>query len=248
MEQSQREGNRHVRTEDLLDPPPIGKAMAVAGLAAVVGAVIWGLLRIYGGVEHGAVAWGIGVLIGTAIIKGGGHGQTLAIAGGVFAVIAIAAGKQISYQSEVNQTIDATVEAQAASYNSYRSAATEWIALGKEPKDDAVVDFALAHDIDVDDADQLRREYGAEFDRFVAEQPTQEQWRESARAEVEAWVAENYTFMDYLNEDFNIIDLLFIGLGIAIAFGIVHKHTVSLQVQARRELRAAREAEAEAQE
>ena len=38
------------------------------------------------------------------------------------------------------------------------------------------------------------------------------------------------------------------GLGVAIAFGMVHKHTGSLQVQARRELRAAREAEAEAQE
>ena len=47
--------------------------------------------------------------------------------------------------------------------------------------------------------------------------------------------------MDYLREDFSIIDLLFIGLGIATAFGMVHKNTIAMQIAARQELRAERE-------
>ena len=64
MEQTQDEGSRHVRTEDLLEPPPMGRAFAFAGLAAVAGAAVWGLLRIYGNVEHGIIAWGIGGAVG----------------------------------------------------------------------------------------------------------------------------------------------------------------------------------------
>jgi hypothetical protein len=34
----------------------MGRALGFAGLAAVAGAVVWGLLSIYGNMEHGIIA------------------------------------------------------------------------------------------------------------------------------------------------------------------------------------------------
>tara|TARA_R110002096_G_scaffold16264_54_gene55788 strand:+ start:1030 stop:1782 length:753 start_codon:yes stop_codon:yes gene_type:complete len=237
MEQPQEQASRHVRTEDLLAPPPIGRALALAGLAAVAGAAIWGLLRIYGNLEHGVVAWGIGGLIGFAIIKAGGHGVVLSTAGAVLAVLSIAAGKQISFQSMQNEIIESSMEQVALSYDETRTDAEAWAKLGDSPSDEAVEEFALDHNFDVDNAAQLRSEFGPDLDRFAAEQPSREVWTESKRTIVEESIAENFTFMDYLREDFNLFDILFIGLGIATAFGMVHKHTLALQVEARQNMR-----------
>ena len=160
----------------------MGRALALAGLAAIAGAAIWGLLRIYGDMEHGAVAWGIGGLIGFAIIKAGGHGMVLSVAGGVLAVLAIAAGKQISFQSMQTEYIEAAMVQVAQRYEVTRTDAEAWAKLGTSPSDDAVEQFALDHDFDVDSAEQLRSQFAPDMERFVAEQPSREEWTESKRS------------------------------------------------------------------
>lgn len=241
MEKRQENESRHVRTEDLLEPPPMGRALGLAGLAAVAGAAIWGLLRIYGNMEHGIIAWGIGGAIGFTIIKAGGHGQMLSIVGAVLAVLSIAAGKQISFQSQVNEFIESNLADADQHYATARIDAEAWVALGDSPSDDVVESYALDHDFDVDSAAQLRSDFVPDMERFVKEQPSKEEWVESKRSEVETFVAENFTFISYLRKDFSIIDILFVGLGLATAFGIVRKRTVEMQMQAREQLRAERE-------
>lgn len=247
MEDSQAGGGRHVRTEDLLAPPPVGRAIGLAGLAAVVGAVVWALLIIYAQREHGVIAWGIGGLIGFAIVKAGGYGQTLCIAGASLAVLSIAAGKQISYQVSVSQAIDESLERIGSQYDVTKVDARDWAALGDSPSDDAVEQFALDHDFDVDSAEEMRTEFGPDLVKFAKEQPTREQWIEQQREVVEEVFAEEYTFLDYLKEDFSPIDILFAVLGLATAYGMVHRRTIELQVEAREQIRAERAAEEAAQ-
>jgi hypothetical protein len=241
MRHRQDEGSRHARTEDLLDAPPMGRALGFAGLAAVAGAVVWGLLSIYGNMEHGIIAWGIGGVIGFAMIKAGGHGQVLAITGAVLAVLSIAAGKQISFQSQMNEVIEASLAETNQHYETARVDAEAWVALGASPSDDAVEKYALDHDFDVDSAAELRNEFAPDMERFIAEQPSRDEWFESNRSVVEAFMAENFTFVDYLRDGFSIVDMLFVGLGLATAFGMVQKRTLELQAEARQQLRDERE-------
>ncbi|MFT7534068.1 MAG: hypothetical protein ACI85K_000013 [Hyphomicrobiaceae bacterium] len=219
----------------------MGPALGFAGLAAIAGAAVWGLLRIYGDLEHGIIAWGIGGAIGFAIIKAGGYGQTLSIAGAVLAVLSIAAGKQISFQSQVNKVIEINLAEVDQDYATARIDAEAWVALGDSPSDDLVESYALDHDFEVDSAAQLRSEFAPEMERFVTEQPSQAEWAKARRFEVEAFVNENFTFIGYLREDFSILDILFVGFGLATAFGMVRKRTTELQTEAREHLRAERD-------
>ena len=147
----------------------------------------------------------------------------------------------------MSEVIESNLKEIAPHYETARTDAEAWVALGDTPSDDAVVEFALDHDFDVDDADELRSQFAPGMEKFMKEQPSREEWLEWNRADVEGFFAENFTFMDYLRDDFNVWDLLFLGLGIATAFGMVHKHTIALQVEARRELRSEHEEEPEAQ-
>jgi len=245
MEHSSGGGSRHVRTEDLLDAPPIGRAVGFAALAAVAGAVVWALLIVFAQREAGVVAWGIGGLIGFAIVKAGGHGQTLAVVGAVLAVVSIAAGKQISFQMHFSEGVAAALSQTSEMYDETRSDAEAWAALGDSPSDDEVEEFALARDFDVDDAAELREEHAPYLESFIKEQPTREEWVESRRENIEAYMAENFTFMDYLRVEFSILDIVFAGLGLATAFGMVHKRTVELHREAREQLRVERAAQEE---
>ena len=76
---------------------------------------------------------------------------------------------------------------------------------------------------------------------FHANKPTLQEWRAHEQPAVEDWVAENYTFIDYLKGDFHLFDILFVILGLATAFGLVSRHTAELQESAREHLQAERQ-------
>lgn len=232
--------SRHVRTEDLLPPPPIGRAVMLGALAAIAGAVVWALLRIYANTEHGLLAWGIGALIGFAIVKGGGHGTVLAACAGGLALCSIGAGKYVSYQDAVDQYVAESMTEDA--YRERQRDATDWVALGDSPTEAQVKEFMDSHDFDPEDPGEFAADVGPHLSSFAAEKPSLDQWRASGRE----MVTDGYTFLVHLREDFHPLDILFAILGIATAFGIVQKATTQMLVAARQRLRAEREAEAEA--
>jgi hypothetical protein len=73
---------------------------ALAGLvAAIVGAVVWGLIVRWTDYEVGFVAWGIGFIVGTAVVLGaqGARGVPLQVIAVVLAVVGVVLGKYLAF-------------------------------------------------------------------------------------------------------------------------------------------------------
>jgi hypothetical protein len=73
---------------------------ALAGLvAAIVGAVVWGLIVRWTDYEVGFVAWGIGFIVGTAVVLGaqGARGVPLQIIAVVLAAVGVVLGKYLAF-------------------------------------------------------------------------------------------------------------------------------------------------------
>ena len=73
---------------------------ALAGLvAAIVGAVIWGLIVRWTDYEVGFVAWGIGFIVGTAVVLGaqGARGVPLQVIAVVLAAVGVVLGKYLAF-------------------------------------------------------------------------------------------------------------------------------------------------------
>jgi hypothetical protein len=73
---------------------------ALAGLvAAIVGAVIWGLIVRWTDYEVGFVAWGIGFIVGTAVVLGaqGARGVPLQVIAVLLAAVGVVLGKYLAF-------------------------------------------------------------------------------------------------------------------------------------------------------
>jgi mannose/fructose/N-acetylgalactosamine-specific phosphotransferase system component IID len=95
------------------DPPspltePSGSllpAIAVGLGAAIVGGVVWGLIVKISDYEVGIVAWGIGFLVGTAVVFAtrGAKSQQLQIIAVVCALVGVLLGKYLSFAFSVQE-------------------------------------------------------------------------------------------------------------------------------------------------
>lgn len=238
MEEHTESPSRHVRTEDLLPEPPLTRALLFAGGAAFAGAAVWALVAIYLNVQHGVIAWGIGGLVGFAVVKAGGHGQMLAVIAAVLAVLSIFSGRFAIYQSVVDDAAKQQFTAEV--FDDYRGDAAAWKALGPNPTDEQVGEFALDNDYDVDSADEFREFAAPRLEWFSEADRTLEEWQAFEAGSI----SQHYGFVEYLKDDFHPLDILFVILGLATAFGMVSRHTTAMQVAAREQIRAEREAEA----
>jgi hypothetical protein len=75
------------------------RALGGGLIAAIVGGVAWGLIVKLSDYEVGFVAWGIGFLVGTAVVlaSGGAKGRQLQITAVVLALVGILIGKYLGY-------------------------------------------------------------------------------------------------------------------------------------------------------
>ncbi len=75
------------------------RAIAAGLIAAVVGGVAWGLIVKISDYEVGFVAWGIGFLVGTAVVLAtrGARGRHLQIVAVLLALVGILIGKYLSF-------------------------------------------------------------------------------------------------------------------------------------------------------
>jgi uncharacterized Zn finger protein (UPF0148 family) len=82
-------------------------ALLGAGLAAIVGGVLWGLIVIFSNYEMGIMAWGMGVLAGYAVVKfsKGKKGVPFQIIAVLSSLMGILIGKYISFYHFLNQAI-----------------------------------------------------------------------------------------------------------------------------------------------
>jgi hypothetical protein len=232
-----------VPTKDLLPPSPIARPLTFGGIAALLGAAVWGLLAHSAHVESGWVAWGIGALVGFAFVKAGGYGMLLSICAGALALLSIGSGKHLAFQLLANQAAtEITSNLTAEELAARQRAAPSWVALGDQPTDAQVRAWAKEQGIRIESARAFREEESQELHWLDAHKPTLDEWREHVREEITS-----VSFVDHLQEDFHPLDILFAILGIATAFGLVSRRTTEMQVAARQAIREQHKAEAEAE-
>lgn len=239
MSEGVKRSSPYVKSADLLPPPPLGRALLFAGIATALGTAAWGLLAFYAHRELGILAWGIGGLIGFAIVRAGGHGTFLAVCGGALALLSIGSGKQMAFRMSVDQEITMLVADMNESAHAERTKdAADWVALGPSPTPDQVKAFTDGHGYEVDDLKAFASEEGPRLRAFAEARPTVEQWREEQKAEI----ARHVSFVEFLKDDFHPLDIVFVLFGVATAFGMVSKATAAMQAAARQALREQREA------
>jgi hypothetical protein len=229
----------HVRSADLLPQPPMARAMVVGGVVALLGALAWGLIAFYLHREFGLLAWAIGAAIGAAMVKAGAHGTLLAVAAGLLALASIASGKQIAFRLEVHQvTTKIAAELTPEMHAEQTKDAADWVALGAGATDEQVKKFIAEHGYEGNAAD-FRIEVAPMLAEMAKNQPSLAQWRE----QMQARFVDHMSFIDFVKEDFHPLDILFVILGIASAYGLINKATMELRVAARQQAREEREAQ-----
>ena len=234
-------GTRRVlRSAELLPPPPLQRPLLLGGLVAMGGAAAWAAIVYFAHAEIGLLAWGIGAAIGAVMVRAGAHGTLLAVAAGALALASIASGKHLAFQMIVaEETADFAAELDQAQLDELRGDAAAWVALGDAPTAAQIRDFARDRDFVFTTPEEFARDAGARLRWIDTTKPDLAQWREHESEEITS----RASFVDYLKEDFRPVDVLFVLLGVASAFGFVSRATTRLRVEARR---VAREQQAEA--
>lgn len=85
--------------------PPL--ALAAGLVAALMGGAVWAGIAIYGNVEVGWVAWGIGVAVGGAMaLTTSARSRKLAVAAAVLALVGLGAGKAMTFAGSAGPIAD----------------------------------------------------------------------------------------------------------------------------------------------
>jgi hypothetical protein len=80
-------------------------ALAGAGIAGVLGAVVWAVVACTTGFEIGYLAWGVGALVGFAAYALGGRGQVAGLSCAAIALGAILLGKTFAIQHLLGESM-----------------------------------------------------------------------------------------------------------------------------------------------
>jgi len=208
---------------------------ATAGvIAALVGALAWAALAYFSGYEVGYLAWGIGLAVGFAIARLGGHGTATGATAAVLTVLAIFSGKllatQVLVEKELSESLNAAYP--RALYDELRVDASDWAALQPGPSESEVrtfmvehayFDAAVAEDIGQEDL-ALFHEHSAPFlVDFERERPSFELWRDQVDSESRAAFESEFSLTAAVFDEFNAIDLVFAFLAVSTAFGLVSR-------------------------
>jgi len=220
-----------------LDTPPLLLPLVLAVVAALLGAAVWGLVAIYADMQYGVIAWGIGGLVGSALVKGGGYGKRQAIIAALLAAMSIGLGRYIIYEKFCWDRTASVMEEKDGHLDLWRQEAEAWRALGEDPTDEEVERFAIQHDYDVEDAADFRQSHAPRLLSWFTDKPTSSadlSAEERGQARVLMWslMHRTFPFTQYLMQGLSVLDFLFAGLGLATAFGIVKRRTVELEAAA----------------
>jgi hypothetical protein len=203
-------------------------ALGVGAVVALLGAWVWKLIAVNLGFEFGMVAWVIGGAIGFAAAVVGSRGEVQGTLCGILTIMAILGGKYLTIETVKSEwqlmaagLSDVGAEVFQEAYEQDLAFAEQYV---NEVNDDrSLREFIIEYGYsDADDADAVTFDEITAF-KSIAEQPLKtlhsndpglEQWLESSyKAQFEA-----YSTFDLIKEDFGIVDVLFLSLGVASAF------------------------------
>ena len=85
------------------EPKTVALAVVIAYAAAIVAAVVWGYITKWTGYEMGALAWGVGLVVGASVLVFvGRHGTGVLAAGVSAALFGVVLGKYLAFAFGVN--------------------------------------------------------------------------------------------------------------------------------------------------
>ncbi len=193
------------------------KAISAAAIAAILGAAVWLGIIVFFNYELGLIAWGIGGLVGFAAATFGGYGEKVGIACGILAMLSIFGGKFLSYEYIINETYDdmrPIYEEQLLNANRYSAAKNSDHQL-KQLMIDLEYTYATSiHDIYDEELQEFKQAAAQEFAMMALTQPSFESWMEMTFSDNGLSIS---TF-DMMKEDFGLIDIIFLILGVGTAF------------------------------
>ncbi|ABC29693.1 conserved hypothetical protein [Hahella chejuensis KCTC 2396] len=204
------------------------KAIAAAAGAALLGALLWKAIAMTTGYEFSLIAWGIGGAVGFAALALGGRGLVTGVACGLLAFLAIMGGKYMVIQSFQESWFEILADSGEIELQDFR------------PVYDSVIQAANSYQTDVTDDDSLRnfmieygyteasepsevvqfeiddfkRDFEPELRRVALENPSFEQWVKVTFSQE----IEGYSTFQLMREDFGLLDILFLFLGVGTAF------------------------------
>jgi len=210
------------------------RALIFGSITGVAGATLWAAIAYFANLEIGWLAWGIGLAVGLACVKGAGYGSRLiGMSAVVITLLAILLGKYAAIELQVNDEFgdpEVLIQESIATLND--ETLTSYVAdtliedlvqKGENVEWPAGVDPEYA---------STKAEYPPEIWNSAAEQwnaLTQEEKQEYRQA-IEASIRENFgknfnVFQDeirnqgFLNS-FGLMDLVFFGLAVYTAFSV----------------------------
>lgn len=206
--------------------PPVSLA---AGLGvAIGGALLWSLIASSFGYELGIVAWGIGAAIGLAVALTGGSGQKAGVVSAGLALVAILGGKFLFYDSikdDLLGLLDGEVAAELqAVFEQEKRIATQYEAVQYDP--DGVRQFLVDQGYsEAFVAEDVSDEEVAWFNENIQPQLSTLQYApdfETWYRDTMAMELADVSTLDMLLEDFGLLSVIFLLLGISSAFRLGH--------------------------
>ncbi|HSH45407.1 MAG TPA: hypothetical protein VK966_06110 [Longimicrobiales bacterium] len=193
-------------------------ALAIlAGLvAALVGGAIWAAVAIYGNLEVGWIAWGIGALVGGAMTRTTRiRSRQIALVAAVLALTGLAAGKAMTFAGSVGPVAEDMAED-----DSYMRGMTAWAMYEDGTLDPALIDAVNATDARGDTlSDALWADMLTDADTRLAAM-TQGEKVEMARASASEMMREMGLVNGVLLQ-LSLFDLLWVFLALATAYGMM---------------------------
>lgn len=201
-------------------------AIAAATVAALLGALVWKFVAVTFEYEFGLIAWAIGGAVGFAAASAGSRGMQAGVVCAVLAFGSIGVGKYWAYSAFVDQfqeTISAGMEYDEEMYDYFE----------EEMEDARLLVSGSGSDIFVRRF-MVERGYTYATDAASVSKAELAEFREYAEPELremaqkppdfEEWQANSIESLDELSpwammrEDFGILDILFVFLGVGTAF------------------------------
>lgn len=194
--------------------------------AALLGAAVWALLIKSTGYEIGYLAWGIGLAIGFACVLFGGRGIVHAALCGVLALLSIVGGQ--AWGIELVSFDD--YSALDPIFDEIRQDALPWAKVADKNDDLTVAAFMIRRDYSVEvepemvppaAIDEFREMWEPQLELLADRTVTFDEWLEQGGLETYGEYFEIVPLWTRLKEVWGPLDLVFMGLGVITAGGIV---------------------------
>ncbi len=202
--------------------------------AALVGALIWGLIAYVTEYELGYIAWGIGLLVGLVAVKFGGRGLATAATCAALTLVAIMGGKLLGTQLIVGKAMSSAEKEEYLPqelYDELGRDAVDYAALpDRSPEtlavfmiEHAYVDFETPGEVTDEDVAGFRRHSAPTLEWLHAEQPSFAAWQDRYFENMRQTYEAEFSLASTVIDNLTAIDLIFAFLAVSTAFGMINR-------------------------